>query len=1154
MTQKKKKHPKRIKIKRQEPGSPPSTGIQLLDINAKKAKSISQSPKKSGAITRRRKTPHSRIVIKNVKKAHPSKIKIKKKSEILRDMEPSISKTLPEALLDDADDDDNIENPERKYEKDTILSIKTFEPEESFPISDTFSTKLKQKPFTKINIQQPMATVTNSHPTTRFNEKFIDVLEELSALMTKKGDAMRALAYKNAAEKLMLIDEDLNSVDQINDIKGIGKAITDKFQEFMDTGKVNALEKIKADPVISLTNVYGIGPAKAKELIAKGITSISNLKAEPSLLNDKQRLGLEYYDDIEEKIPRNTIEQYEVAFQNVFNAVVPPGSAMQIVGSYRRGARSSGDIDIIITNDNGDKLAYKNFLKALKENDIIKVFLSEGNIKSLTIAQLPGDIARRVDFMWSPPNEVAFAILYFTGSKYFNVAMRENAVKQGYSLNEHGFTKLVKGTKSQKLEGEFSTEKSIFDFLGLKFKTPEERKGIRSIEKVHVGVSSLQQSIVKNPVTLTTEQKEKMKRMKKTLKKKALPAPQQNINEFQMKGIDALHALNQKELEEMILAADDAYHGEKSAPLMTDAEYDIIKDTIQTRYPKSKASTSIGSVVTKNKISLPYPMPSMDKIKPDTGYLEKWQKKYTGPYVLSAKLDGVSGLYSTENGEAKLFTRGDGKVGQDISHMIPYLKLPTTPNITIRLEFVVSKDTFQQKYSDTFSNARNMVAGIVNQKKIMPEKLADLHCVAYEVMSPVMIPSDQMKFLSLDNVEVVLHQFSDDLTNEQLSDVLVQWRQAYTYEIDGVIAVDDKIYPRKTGNPEHAFAFKMVLSDQMAEAHVVDVIWTASKDGYLKPRIRIQPVVLGGAKIEYATAFNAAFVADNKLGIGAIVQLVRSGDVIPHIMAVITPASKGKMPEQPYVWNESHVDVILENIDDDKIVQEKNIISFFKTIEVEGLGSGNISKIIAAGFDTVPEILSMSVGDYLTVEGFKHKKSEKIHKSVQEKIQDASLPQIMAASNVFGRAIGIKRIQGVIELNPDIITSTASSDDKIKMVTSVPGIAAKTATAFVDKLPKFAEFMRKADLENKLKDMHTMTTVNTTGPLYGTTVVFTGVRDKEFAKHLESQGAKIGTTISKNTNYVIVKDLDETTGKADEARKMNIPVYELDDFKSLHTE
>ena len=87
-------------------------------------------------------------------------------------------------------------------------------------------------------------------------------------------------------------------------------------------------------------------------------------------------------------------------------------------------------------------------------------------------------------------------------------------------------------------------------------------------------------------------------------------------------------------------------------------------------------------------------MPSMDKIKPDTNALSKWKAKYAGPYILSAKLDGISGLYSTENNEQKLYTRGNGKVGQDISHLIPYLKLPTTPDITIRGEIIMKKVYF----------------------------------------------------------------------------------------------------------------------------------------------------------------------------------------------------------------------------------------------------------------------------------------------------------------------------------------------------------------------------------------------------------------------------------------------------------------------------
>mgnify|MGYP000433095086 CR=1 FL=1 len=94
--------------------------------------------------------------------------------------------------------------------------------------------------------------------------------------------------------------------------------------------------------------------------------------------------------------------------------------------------------------------------------------------------------------------------------------------------------------------------------------------------------------------------------------------------------------------------------------------------------------------------------------------------------------------------------------------------------------------------------------------------------------------------------------------------------------IDGIICINDAIYPRSRGNPAHAFAFKMVLSDQVAESTVVDVIWTPSKDGYLKPRVQIEPINLGGVCIEYATGFNGSFINDNKI-------LFAEGNVIKYI-------------------------------------------------------------------------------------------------------------------------------------------------------------------------------------------------------------------------------------------------------------------------------
>jgi NAD-dependent DNA ligase len=225
----------------------------------------------------------------------------------------------------------------------------------------------------------------------------------------------------------------------------------------------------------------------------------------------------------------------------------------------------------------------------------------------------------------------------------------------------------------------------------------------------------------------------------------------------------------------------------------------------------------------------------------------------------------------------KLYTRGKATHGMDISYMIPYLELPSRKDVTLRGELLIREALFNQKYSAVYKNSRNMVAGVVNSKKREPEKWADLDFVAYEVIVPEMKPSVQMSWLQENNVVTVLNQTVGEISNDLLSELLVEWRSNYEYTIDGIIVNDDKIHPRRNKNPDHAFAFKMVLGDQVAEVKVLDVIYTASKDGYLNPVVRVEPVDIRGVTIEFATANNAKFIKDNKIGVGAIIQLVRSG-------------------------------------------------------------------------------------------------------------------------------------------------------------------------------------------------------------------------------------------------------------------------------------
>lgn len=178
---------------------------------------------------------------------------------------------------------------------------------------------------------------------------------------------------------------------------------------------------------------------------------------------------------------------------------------------------------------------------------------------------------------------------------------------------------------------------------------------------------------------------------------------------------------------------------------MTDNQYDIIKEFTENKFPNHPVFTEIGAEVERNKAKLPYEMGSMDKIKPDTNALINWSNRFKGPYVLSCKLDGVSGLYTTEGSKPKLYTRGNGKIGQDVSHLIPFLRLPKNKDIVIRGEFIIPKTVFIDKYKTKFANPRNMVAGIVNHKTIS-DAVVDLHFVAYEVIVPQKLPLNKWNF------------------------------------------------------------------------------------------------------------------------------------------------------------------------------------------------------------------------------------------------------------------------------------------------------------------------------------------------------------------------------------------------------------------------
>ena len=1090
--------------------------------------------------------------------------------------------------------------------------------------------------------------------------EFIKVLNELSIIMKNKGEVFRSLAYTKAINELKkyMSSENATPINSAHELKSlnlpnIGKTILEKYEEFLKTGTLEAIEKERANPINIFANIYGIGHVKANELVnSKNIKTLDELKEKQNelqenklpLLNKKQQIGLKYYNDLLKRIPRTEINEFKSLFKSKFretiieNGELEENHKFEIAGSYRRKAENSGDIDLICTSYNNNKTVFTKFIEKLFSKNILIEALSSGETKTLTIGKLlkEGSIPRRLDFLYAPQEEYAFTLLYFTGSKDFNTATRQHALNLDLTLSEHGFYKVIHTTKAKQEKIQnllFKTEKDIFDFLCMEYKEPQDRIDEHSViltlpieeikKHIEEKIKVKQEAIAPEPeepepepahapkapepahapetqdvkptpeiqdVKPTSAKKDTLKikmpnSKAQTLKKytkKIKEAILENLNKFKSQGITALAILSLEELTAMLQEAIDNYYISelKESSLLTDNEYDILREYILKKDPSNALANDQQTQIKNDntKVKLPYEMWSMDKIKPDTNALTKFKQTYKGPYVISAKVDGVSALYSTETGSPNLYKKGDGKFGFLINHLLPYLNLPKENNITLRGELMIKEETFKLKYKGQFSNSRNFIAGLVNRKKLTQlEKdiLQDIDFVGYEVIMPQNLkPSEQynklaeLNVISVKNIQALNYE---QLTNDYLSNKLIEFRTTYAYSIDGIICIDDNLHDRKSKNPEHAFAFKMVLTDQVIEAKVLDVLWSVSKDGLLKPRVQFEPVTIGGVTITYATGINARFIVDNNIGLGALVSLTRSGDVIPKITSVIVPAQKPIMPstdEYDYVWNATNVDIILKNIKSDPRVNVKSIAKFFKDLEVEGLGEKNIEKIINSGANSIIKIINLSSEDLMKVEGFQKKMATKIKTSIQKQLEEASIAKIAAASNIFGRGLAERTINAILKAEPNILLPGTSDEEKISKVNAVEGVGEKTALQFVKAIPEFVEFITsiKPDYQTQQPTIQTIQTIQTqttqpTQPkepdhaLKNKIIVFSDFdksskyTKKELEKLLTKFGPIIETSVKKTTNILIIGDSLSNSTKVENAKKIGtIEIITLDDF------
>ncbi|ODQ52867.1 Nucleotidyltransferase [Saitoella complicata NRRL Y-17804] len=354
------------------------------------------------------------------------------------------------------------------------------------------------------------------------NKKITDFLEELAVTEKVRGHAFKATAYTKAAQTIARYPTPLFSREEALKIPGVGTSIADKIEEIIQTGTLARSNYDATDPLFKALRLFsrisGFGPVAAKKLIDEGIMTLEQLH-EREGLTKHQKIGLKHLDEFEQRIPRAEMDVWAAIYNDVLKQA-DEKFEIAIVGSYRRGLKDSGDVDIMLTHPDFnlgnpiqppepepepvpdpetekpkgrrrkpkktptmEHILMTRALDALREAGILTDDLGVGDTKYMGVCRLPegkGDanwprLHRRIDIRLFPKDCFAFGQLHFTGNDVFNKHCRWRAIQRGYRLSEYAMKRLGADGNPTDERVVMYTEEEILNFLDLDHIPPEMR-------------------------------------------------------------------------------------------------------------------------------------------------------------------------------------------------------------------------------------------------------------------------------------------------------------------------------------------------------------------------------------------------------------------------------------------------------------------------------------------------------------------------------------------------------------------------------------------------------------------------------------------------------------------------------------------------------
>lgn len=584
----------------------------------------------------------------------------------------------------------------------------------------------------------------------------------------------------------------------------------------------------------------------------------------------------------------------------------------------------------------------------------------------------------------------------------------------------------------------------------------------------------------------------------------------------------------------------------------------------------------------RRKSTLPIPMKSLNKVK-DLGDFKRWTEsaglKPEDRITIMPKYDGLSLLCNEKTGEA--WSRGGSEnEGQDCTqHLIVACTLHDTAWPFTYGEFVFSVEKWENNFAkrinpetnQKYKSPRNTAAGLLNRD----EPSNDLRAVEFyrygtdmETAGLYRTYSDLLEDLCDCFGQRKLHYVCNvkDVTEDLFNELFKKWR--LEYYIDGLVIYVDDIERwedlgrhQTTGNPNYAIAYKSPEFTEAFETTVTGINWKVNKSGALKPVVSIEKVDTGDCEMDSPTGYNAAFIRDNSIALGAKILVTRSGGVIPKILETIDKAPFEKMEQlwdemaecphcgAPTAWNDSQVELCCTNPMCPGIRLAK-IVFFYLTAGAENMGEETISKMFNAGFSSIKSMLDITFDQLISIDGFGEGIANVILENNKMIRWGLDLPTLMHASDQFPGIGKVKASQILQALDGKLEDALYNNEPVAKFIPSDEEIANMPVTlqSFWNNITRFQRFIQINEIPIIRE---TVVTVNVNGKYKGMSVCFSGIRDSLIERDIVAGGGKVASGVSKNTTHLVVKDKNASSSKISKAKELQIPILTMDEFRSL---